>query len=1090
MDLPLLNEVREYLKASGANLSGGLHELLALFYNESRTLKELSIPADALQASLSRHTKVLHAGAFRQRLKRLNDALAADDASFRLRSAGRHVLLQVAPRMDERVHLDKVGAAISDLSAEATKLDKGGLVEPLATPEHQTLWVFVSYARLNEEENAIQVEFSDRLAEKLAYPPREFCRLPKIRLWRDRDNLTAVSQGTSQINQACLKSFLGLLLLSDKYLHSQMCQHEASFFLREDGKNRKNKFCLSIGVNVDHNEVDGKFTAQTRQVVVPKSNKNLVALWSRGNDADRLEFLKDIAREVFLAAKQYMETLPDDRKPPRSFRHSARSTDSIAQVLLRFSSRGASVDSSETIVAKAFAGRISPSVTPPADVSVMPEGIPIVEHLITWATDASDSTPRLFALLGEFGMGKTVACQLFTQELLKRGRDNPTVPIPVYFDLRQLERVDQGLGSLGDLIDQMLRKISGDSPSAREVIDFVRGRNTVVIFDGLDEVTNKLSPEMAIRLYRQLLTIVPTELWVKGAARRRRGQGNASSDAVFKSPRVLVSCRTHYFRDVAAQRGFLTGMERAPVDADSDIAVFFMLPFSPRQVEQYLILHLGDADARRALSLISGTYKLKELATRPIFLRFIREIFGQIEREVLAGRTINLARLYDIIVDRAFERDNPKHIIPIREKRLILEALALYLHKRQQSEIRNDRLDEWFQEYAVTRPRLRAELQRLGSLTLSEIFAQDLRNASFLVRPGEKDFQFAHSSIREFFLGRALYAAARAGSAEHGWDVELPSHETMEFLLEHHAIEERSERQLFETHFRCLLARGARKRTRELAMRLWLRAFYTGVPLPRPEIIDLSGLQLRREMFRGTERNLLPLQNSLWHDSRLNQASFENVDLSGADFSGATLPFSSWLKTRLGGATFSGTDLTGSNWRECDLGGVNFSNVLSVGSCAVECRSHPKSWAPRVVPPGPKKWSIRSLSTWPQQHFSTSSLDGKTVLVTTGSNDTIIVIDVLSGQHIAIIQLPSDPRHLCIATADANGQSIVAVGSRDGPVRIYDLSSGRQILAIKDWEGDVSCLEFVAVERQLLLVCGCGDGYVRTFDFRYCQATE
>jgi hypothetical protein len=54
-----------------------------------------------------------------------------------------------------------------------------------------------------------------------------------------------------------------------------------------------------------------------------------------------------------------------------------------------------------------------------------------------------------------------------------------------------------------------------------------------------------------------------------------------------------VSCRTHFFRDVAAQRGFFTDMDRAGISADDDIQTFLMLPFSAEQIEAYLKLHLS-----------------------------------------------------------------------------------------------------------------------------------------------------------------------------------------------------------------------------------------------------------------------------------------------------------------------------------------------------------------------------------------------------------------------------------------------------------------------------------------------------------------
>ena len=73
-------------------------------------------------------------------------------------------------------------------------------------------------------------------------------------------------------------------------------------------------------------------------------------------------------------------------------------------------------------------------------------------------------------------MGKTVTCQLLTQELLRRRREGDTeAPLPLYFDLRNIDSpASAGGRRLEDLIDNMLRRAGGDLPPAREVIAYFR----------------------------------------------------------------------------------------------------------------------------------------------------------------------------------------------------------------------------------------------------------------------------------------------------------------------------------------------------------------------------------------------------------------------------------------------------------------------------------------------------------------------------------------------------------------------------------------------------------------------------------------
>jgi len=156
----------------------------------------------------------------------------------------------------------------------------------------------------------------------------------------------------------------------------------------------------------------------------------------------------------------------------------------------------------------------------------------------------------------------------------------------------------------------MLRQV-GEAPlDPTEVIRYARANGALVIFDGLDEVTNKLTSAEAQALYRTILRIVPEEDWrrdrdarlakVGGPGFARSGAksngGSASADAAGttlkatprKGPLLLVTCRTHYFADLAGQRGFLLGQDRAGLDADADIETWFMLPFNQQQIESYL----------------------------------------------------------------------------------------------------------------------------------------------------------------------------------------------------------------------------------------------------------------------------------------------------------------------------------------------------------------------------------------------------------------------------------------------------------------------------------------------------------------------
>jgi WD40 repeat protein len=1074
MSATLNDEIVGYLNSEGARLAARSRALLEAFMALAEKAGGSRIAATALRGELgAREGRTPSATTLRQRLKRLNDSLSTHKAPFQLRSGSGDVVAEPTAKFDANRQMERVHDALREISNEATRVDAGGMIEPKAAPESQVLWVFFSYASLNKSEQRIQNDFFNLLNEKLAYPPPQLDGLPKIKLWRDEHHIAPTRQGDPQMDIGCSQAFLGILMVSNKYHHSPYCTREASYFVTEDGQDKKGKSSLVINVNLRRGEISKKFTHGTRIIQPESKGKHLVQLWSKGDAHDRIDFTDRIAKQIFTAARDYLGLESTDVR---------RSTEDIARFMHE---RKYPTDLRDIVDPRARRGLISPSIgngkraRDPQD-----EGVPIVQHLLDWALVDSRRAPRLIALLGEFGMGKTVACQIFTQRLLDLGKSDRAVPVPIYLDLRDVDAsINSQVPNLETLIDQMLRKAGERPPSARDVIKFARDRGAIVVFDGLDEITNKLSPDVAVKLYRELLGIVPSECWVEDNERRRFARTRKEvSGYALRGPRVIVSCRTHYFRDVAAQRAFLTGMERARLEADEDVTAFFMLPFTDEQIEAYLTIHFGKVEADQALDLIKETYNLHELATRPILLRFIRETIGRIENEKLAGKVVNLARLYDILVEQVFERDNPKHIIPTREKREILQNLVLHLHERGQNEIGHDKLDAWFQQYIGTVPRLAAAVHGAGGLTLSEIFAQDLRNASLLVRPGDAAFRFAHTSVQEYFLASALHATVRTGKGNTGWDVPLPTRETIEFLLQRQAIEDQPDQRLFTREVARLLEPGHQLRSRLLAFHVWRRAMETDSPLERPKQMDLSGIDLSGQKLIGERDRLFPLENTLWHGAHLNQTEFFHVDLSRAHFLGVEAPMSRWLACRFGSSGFDGANLKGSLWRDCSIPEGTLDGADLDGARAIRCVRSGRNWRPQRKPGADaKSWRVRPLAFGAIQSIGVISHQGEKVIISGGSDGAIRTFGLTSGAPLAVIQAHTRPITSMIVISHGD-KNVLVSGSSHGSISRIDLASGRHLGFIEEHRGAVNSIAVISDAGKEIIVSGGQDGTVRTFD--------
>ncbi len=1030
---------------------------------------------DVLTSELARRqNQPLTIETYRQRMKRLGDNLDAAKAPFRLVSSGGQVTAQPTLESDKDA---TTGAWLAEHSRESALQAPVNTVLPLARPENPL--VMFSYAHLDGAAQDCQLEFFHDLDRALRYPPERYKNL-KIRLWRDeRDIRKAGDPGQYQMDAACREAFLGLIMMSDKYPHSDYCCGEVAHFIDDDGENCPGKVSLVVPVNVGTEHAPERFHKRARVWHFAPGAKTLLDLWSQGSPAVLHDFVTAVAEQIWQAA---MATTGD----PAVHR--------VEHYALR---RDYEHKSAVIVPAFGWEGRLSGALSDAESAEpAKANRVEIVDHLAKWATGAEG--PRLVALLGDFGMGKTVSCQLLTQELLKQYQNNPSVPLPVYFDLRNIDRPEAaGSTPLEDLIDQMLRRPGERPPAAREIIAYVRERDALIIFDGLDEATNKLTTEQAIRLYRELLSVIPADVWrsditdaapptlggrgkpghgEKGNSSQTKGAAARVVRSTTRGPRLLVSCRTHYFRDIAAQRAFLIGQNREHLSPEDDIKVYYLLPFDDQQITEYLGLYLDAAEVERALALIKDTYNLQQLAARPIFLTFIRQTLGRIEADKRAGRNLNIARLYDHFVEQSLERDNPKHVVPLREKRELLSSLALTLHQRRRDALGGDALDAWFDEAAQALPKLRRALEGGEGVANAGRFLQDLRNASFLVRPGDEEFRFAHTSVREYFLANAVHKAICEGRGEE-LDMPMVSRETIGFILARQAVADEESQKAFLEHFPTLMKPRRPVRLRELAFAIWLAS---DTSLPRPMPMDLSGLDFSRRKFRGTEARPLPLARTVWKGTKLRQTEFDHVDLEGADFSGAIAPMSIWVGCRMAGAKWPDTELIGSRWRDCALDAGAIGNRGCVRE-AFNCTLGGNTWQPRKRA-GVNRWrALREGHSGWVNTVALGRLGAHGVIVSGGDDSSVRVWDAASGECQAVLEKHSGGVR-SVALGRLGARDVIVSGGDDNSVRVWDAASGECQAVLEGHSGGVNTAVLARLGTRDVIASGGYDSCVRIWD--------
>ena len=247
-----------------------------------------------------------------------------------------------------------------------------------------------------------------------------------------------------------------------------------------------------------------------------------------------------------------------------------------------------------------------------------------LDALLDWACDTQPKAPRLLALLGDYGTGKTSHAMQLDRVL------NGLVPAPssighlehkpkvAMIDLALLAGINNlAYLSLIDLLTVALNKRrSGAVIDAPTLIAQARAGAVVMVYDGLDELLKHNEGQGLHNVLDQLLRVLEPDPLTQKASKAK----------------VLVSCRTHYFRDLQTQHAFFDARRRGIAQVN-DYLCLTLLPWDTESVQAYLGKRLSLDEAEKLYGVIKTTYNLSELASRPVLLSMMCEQVGQLLRE-------------------------------------------------------------------------------------------------------------------------------------------------------------------------------------------------------------------------------------------------------------------------------------------------------------------------------------------------------------------------------------------------------------------------------------------------------------------------
>ncbi|MFB6436620.1 TIR domain-containing protein [Streptomyces sp. NPDC056411] len=616
---------------------------------------------------------------------------------------------------------------------------------------------------------------------------------------------------------------------------------------------------------------------------------------------------------------------------------------------------------------------------------------------------------RFLLLLGDFGHGKTFALR----ELARRIPEEMPHLVPLFIELNTLDRAY----SLDGLVAAHLANHGVDSVNLRAFHYMFQQGRIVLLFDGFDELANRVSYERATDRLQVLL------------------------DAVVDNAKVVVSSRTQHFK---SQSQVLTALGER-VGLLPQRRVLALQEFTPQQIRTYLANRYGDEQAaERRVRLLEGIPDLLALCRNPRLLSFAADLDHDRLRAVAgAGRALSAAGLYEEVLTSWLQYEERRGQggtgaapgMPLDQRWNAVTTLALRMWSSGQNTLSLDELTD-----------VAGALTGLADLRLSvPEAAHTIGSGSLLVRSDEGLFQFIHSSIVEWLVARE--AATRLTRGEHELLARRPlSRLTIEFLCDladHRTCQEWAERVLDSRddvdgagQRRGQADEVARSNAVKVLARLRVPAHtdLRGAALAGEDLShrDFSGVDLTRADLTDARLVGANLSGAVLFEARLVGARLDRADLTGADLRGADL-----RRTRLIRADLRGVRTENSHWHRAALIDATLDE---------DTLRRPELRSAALAPGMPVDAGFRPSAVGVPYGFGMQSVrlpepvsystDGE--LLAVGSEDGgVLVCDAATGTALRTLQ-----GHVGRVYAVKFRQGLLATGGADGTVRLWDAVSG------------------------------------------------
>ncbi|MEK7753993.1 MAG: NACHT domain-containing protein, partial [Acidobacteriota bacterium] len=285
-------------------------------------------------------------------------------------------------------------------------------------------------------------------------------------------------------------------------------------------------------------------------------------------------------------------------------------------------------------------------------------------------------------VLGDYGTGKTWFTRMLAARLARRYKEDPVNrPQPIRIDLRQAAKAL----SLENLLFEHFQRETGRLVNPKSILYLLAEGRFVLIFDGFDEMATQSNWDVTLSNFRDLA---------------RAAEGRA---------KVILTCRTHYFKDAAQVREMVEGRRDGLTTEGTQLykeifgrrgfSLAYLLDFGAEQIDAYIGRACGER-AGEVRNVIGRIPRLQEIAGRPVLLDMIVKSAPQLAR---LGGDITVANLYEAYTEEWLTRQDWRLRITRDIRGKLIEELAARLWETDGARMHYNELKEILEELLTVR---------------------------------------------------------------------------------------------------------------------------------------------------------------------------------------------------------------------------------------------------------------------------------------------------------------------------------------------------------------------------------------------------